>query len=79
MHAGRLLEMEITLSVIDVGILAIVLEGAPNQTTGYYRLESAVIFLTWQISKIFVGLVSALIVCIRVIWHLIKLILNCLN
>ena len=36
MHVGRLLEMEITLSVIDVGILAIGLEGAPNQTTGHY-------------------------------------------
>ena len=39
MDAGRLLEMEIILSVIDVGILAIVPEGAPNQTTGLYRLS----------------------------------------
>ena len=76
MDAGRLLEMEITLSVNDVGILANVPEGAPNQTTGLYRLESAVIFLTWQLSIVFVGLMSALIICTRIIWHLIKLILN---
>ena len=54
MHVGRLLKMEITLPIIDVGILAIVPEGTPNQTTGHYRLESAAIFLTWQVSIIFV-------------------------
>ena len=49
----RLLETEVALSVIDVGILAIVPECAPNLTTGLYRL---------------VELVSALIICtIRVI------------
>ena len=52
MYSGRLLEMEVALSVIDVGILAIVPEGAPNQTTGRYRI---------------VELVSALIICTRVI------------
>ena len=63
----RLLETEVTLSVINVGItiLAIVPAGTPNQTTGLYRL---------------VELVSALIIiCTRVIWHLTRLILNCLN
>ena len=53
MYAGRLLEMEVILSVIlAMGFLAIVPEGAHHQTTGLYRLEFAEIFLTWQVSKV---------------------------
>ena len=68
LHAsGRLLKMEVTLSVNDVGILAIVPESACHQTTDLYRLESAEIYVTLQVSIVFVGLVSALVICVRVI------------
>ena len=70
--------MEVALSVIDVGILAIVPEGAPNQTTGLYRLESAATFLTWQVSKVLAYriIVSALIIGLSDTSQL-RLILNC--
>ena len=45
MQVYRLLEMEVILSVIDVGILAIIPEGACHQTTGFY--------IGWSLQRFF--------------------------
>ena len=77
MHADRLLEMEMTLSVINVGILANVLEGVRHQTTGYRVCRDSSNMANKQ--SLYRISVSTYVLCTRIIWHLTRLILNFLK